>query len=284
MNYEYTKATPIRLRNAGKDEKWLQDAIVADPTILGFGDVLVVQRERPQPTGGRIDLILADPEEEMRFEVEIMLGAVDESHIIRTIEYWDVERRRYPSYEHRAVIVAEEITNRFFNVISLLNRSVPIVAVQLNAFLLDDKLALNFVTVLDVTEEGEEDAGETVDRKSWEHLVSKESLALMDAIIGLVPTDAGAVQIKYNRGHVAIGTSGRHFCWFHPRKAPRIHFNARLGEEERQQLLAKLEERGIECVSRKSEFMRIVLGEKEFDENKELIGQVVSAAELYGRK
>ncbi len=38
-----------------------------------------------------------------------MLGAVDESHIIRTIEYWDVERQRYPTLQHRAVIVAEEI-------------------------------------------------------------------------------------------------------------------------------------------------------------------------------
>ena len=31
---------------------------------------------------------------------------MDESHIIRTIEYWDIERRRYPQYEHVAVIVA----------------------------------------------------------------------------------------------------------------------------------------------------------------------------------
>jgi len=41
-----------------------------------------------------------------RYEVEIQLGATDESHIIRTIEYWDIERKRYPQYEHTAVIVA----------------------------------------------------------------------------------------------------------------------------------------------------------------------------------
>jgi hypothetical protein len=33
-----------------------------------------------------------------------MLGATDESHIIRCIEYWDIERRRYPAYEHCAVL------------------------------------------------------------------------------------------------------------------------------------------------------------------------------------
>ena len=47
------------------------------------------------------------------------LGKTDESHIIRTIEYWDIERKRYPQYDHTAVIVAEEITSRFLNVIGL---------------------------------------------------------------------------------------------------------------------------------------------------------------------
>jgi hypothetical protein len=55
---------------------------------------------------------MADFESDIRYEVEIMLGAVDESHIIRTIEYWDVERQRYPTLQHCAVIVAEEITER----------------------------------------------------------------------------------------------------------------------------------------------------------------------------
>ncbi len=41
------------------------------------------------------------------YEEEVMLGALDESHIIRTIEYWRVERQRRPGSEHRAVIVAE---------------------------------------------------------------------------------------------------------------------------------------------------------------------------------
>jgi hypothetical protein len=69
---------------------------------------------------------MSDPETGTRYEIEIMLGALNESHIIRAIEYWDIERQRYPTLEHRAVIVAEEITSRFFNVIRLLNRAVPI--------------------------------------------------------------------------------------------------------------------------------------------------------------
>jgi len=56
--------------------------------------------------------------------VEVQLGSTDESHIIRVIEYWDVERKRYPQYDHCAVLIAEEITARFLNVIGLFNGTI----------------------------------------------------------------------------------------------------------------------------------------------------------------
>ena len=73
----------------------------------------------------RLDLLFIDSDGKERYEVEIQLGATDESHIIRTIEYWDIERKRYPQYNHTAVIIAEDITSRFLNVISLFNGSIP---------------------------------------------------------------------------------------------------------------------------------------------------------------
>lgn len=153
MNLTYLKTSPIKLREAGLDEKWLQDRIEEDPSILGLGELGIIQRERKQPSGGRIDFLMYDLDDNTRYEIEVMLGKLNESHIIRTIEYWDIERKRFPSLEHRAVIVAEDITNRFFNVIGLLNAAIPIIALQLNAFKIDDKVVLNFVRVLDVTEQ-----------------------------------------------------------------------------------------------------------------------------------
>jgi len=44
MNYEYTKANPVRLKGIGKDEKWLQDLVSQDPSVLGLGDLVVIQR------------------------------------------------------------------------------------------------------------------------------------------------------------------------------------------------------------------------------------------------
>ena len=136
----YVKHELIRLKgHPDYTEKWLQDKIEADPSILGLGDLVVLKREREQSSGGRIDFLLKNTESDTMYEVEIMLGATDEKHIIRTIEYWEIERRHFLEWDHKAIIVAEEITNRFFNVIALMNRSIPLIAIQLNALKIDDK-------------------------------------------------------------------------------------------------------------------------------------------------
>ena len=54
MPLNYHKAKVISLAEAGLDERWLQERILEDPTLLGLGDVSVVQRERKQAPGGRI--------------------------------------------------------------------------------------------------------------------------------------------------------------------------------------------------------------------------------------
>jgi hypothetical protein len=95
------------------NETWVQKVIAEDPTILGLGDLILKDKERIHPKAGRLDLLLQDAESKRRYEVEIQLGKVDESHIIRTIEYWDIERKRYPQYDHCAVIIAEDITSRY---------------------------------------------------------------------------------------------------------------------------------------------------------------------------
>src|SRR5215218_6175367 len=124
--YAYVKAQTITLAtHAQFNERWVQDRIADDPSILGLGDLVLRDQERAQPRAGRLDLLLQDPETKRRYEVELQLGATDEAHIIRTIEYWDIERKRYPQYDHCAVLVAEDITSRFLNVIALLNGTVP---------------------------------------------------------------------------------------------------------------------------------------------------------------
>ena len=71
--------------------------------------------ERASPRlGRRLDILLKNPEDDTMYETEVMLGETDETHIIRTIEYWDIEKRKFPQRQHYAVLVAEHINRRFF--------------------------------------------------------------------------------------------------------------------------------------------------------------------------
>ena len=89
--------------NPNIKEVTIQKYIYENPSVLGLGELSGIQREKIQPAGGRIDLLMTD-DENTRYEIEIQLGATDPSHIIRTIEYWDIEKKRYPQYDHCALL------------------------------------------------------------------------------------------------------------------------------------------------------------------------------------
>jgi predicted transport protein len=221
---ELHKSRVISLRSHPElNERWLQDQIVNDPSILGLGDLVVRSQERAQPKGGRLDLLLEDPESDTRYELELQLGTVDESHIIRTIEYWDLERRRFPQYDHVAVIVAEEITSRFFNVIGLFNGFIPLIAIQLNALEVNGYLTLSSTRVLDIQNLGtvEDDSPSTVtDRAYWESKSSKPMLELMDQLVEIVGEINPRLSARYNKFYIGLGLDGiaNNFISFKPRK------------------------------------------------------------------
>lgn len=281
------KANPQRLRSLGLSESWLQKQIAADPSLLGLGDLTVFQREKTQPTGGRIDFIMSDALNETRYEIEIMLGATDPSHIIRTIEYWDMERQRAPTIEHRAVIVAEEITSRFFNVIRLLNRAVPLIAIQLSAFQFGDEVVLQFIRVLDTYEFGgeeEEENGPTelADRPYWEKRARPEALAVVDAVAALISGGGNEPKVTYNRTHIALGTSGYYFAWFYPRKiATHCPVRFKVGPDQRPAIMTKLEEAGLEAENRGQGSIQLFLKPEQIKHHAGLLGEVVRAAEQW---
>ena len=70
------------------DEAWLQEQIWDNPSCLGLGDLEGVTKERIVSSGGCLDILLKNPANDSMYEVEVMLGETDPSHIIRAIEYW----------------------------------------------------------------------------------------------------------------------------------------------------------------------------------------------------
>lgn len=205
-------------------EIWVQKHIAEDPSILGLGDLVLKDKERSQPHGGRLDLLFQDAESSTRYEVEVMLGGTDESHIIRTIEYWDVERKRYPQYDHYAVIVAEDITSRFLNVIALFNGFIPLIALQMSALKFGDQVSLVFTKVVDALALGLPDEDEEVqavtDRSYWENRATKESVTLADDMLNLIKTFAPGFELKYNKFYIGLAKDGQpnNFALFRPKK------------------------------------------------------------------
>src|SRR5689334_3815818 len=89
QSVEFIKPERVWLKEHPElDEKWVQARIAEDPSLLGLGELVLRDKERSQPRAGRLDLLLQDLDTDRRYEVELQLGSTDESHIIRTIEYW----------------------------------------------------------------------------------------------------------------------------------------------------------------------------------------------------
>jgi hypothetical protein len=226
MSLKFIKPERILLSNHSEyREQWVQERIAEDPSILGLGDLVLRDKERTQPRGGRLDLLFQDAESSTRYEVEVMLGSTDESHIIRTIEYWDVEKKRYPQYDHYAVIVAEDITSRFLNVIALFNGFIPLIALQMSALKFGDQVTLFFTKVVDAIPLGLDDESEEVqavaDRNFWEtERGTKETVALADDMLDLIKGFAPDMELKYNKFYIGLAKEGQsnNFAWFRPQK------------------------------------------------------------------
>lgn len=281
---ELTKAERIWLKETpGLDEKWVQARIAEDPSILGLGELVLRDKERPQPRAGRLDLLLQDVDSERRYEVELQLGSTDESHIIRTVEYWDIERRRYPQYDHCAVIVAEDVTSRFLNVLSLFNGAIPIIAIQMAAYRVEGKVALIFNKVLNELERGlvdeDEEEAEVTDRGYWERLGSRETLAMVDKLLVIVKQLDPDLEPKYNKFYIGLQKNGRpnNFVLF---KAKKTHVIIELKLPQTDEVTNILEGAGLELLSYSTRWgqYRFRVSPKELQDKSKEIAEVIRRA------
>lgn len=279
---KFVKPTVISLKShPDLNEKWVQTKIADDPSIIGLGDLILKDTERPQPSGGRLDLLLHDPESNRRYEVEIQLGKSDESHIIRTIEYWDYQRKKFPQYEHCAVLIAEDITSRFLNVISLFNGNIPFIAIQMKAIKVGDSMTLFFTTVIDVLSLGteEEDELEVVDRKYWEAKGSKDSLKLADGIHAIVEEVAPGFSLKYNKHYIGLTKDGisKNFVSLTPRKKA-ILLAAKLPQSDETQALLEQTDMDVIAYDRQWGQYRVRLTDKDISQNKDVLKELINRA------
>jgi hypothetical protein len=208
----YIKSEKISLKaHPSLDEKWLQDRLASDPSLLGLGtDLELLDREFKVPSGGKLDLLFKDREDGTRYAVEAQLGAIDPSHIIRTIEYW-LFLKDAPKCV--PVLVAEEFL-RFSNVVAHFKGPFGLVAIQVQARQIANQVTL----ALNILFDKEDESAEPADRAYWEKSVPT-ALPLVDEIFKIAQSIEPGLQPKYNQHYISAAKGGNNFLTFQPQQS-----------------------------------------------------------------
>jgi predicted transport protein len=282
------KYVPSRVINLKKspdhNEKWVQEVIATNPEILGLGEITLRETERRQLNGGRLDLMFDDEAAKVRYTVELQLGSTDEAHIIRTIEYWDNERSRNPHIDHIAVIVAEDVTTRFLNVMSLFNKSIPLVAIQLSAIQVGEVVTVNCVKVLDLsTTMGWEDdstAATATDRAYWLKKATQQTVNLADKLLEIVHKVVGNknLELNYNKHYIGLATGGvaNNFISMKPRKQ-NLMLQLKIARSEE---VTELIEQSLELISYDNKWglYQVRVTQNDLKENVDVLTELISKA------
>ena len=120
--------SPARSRGGASAEHTLAERINEDPAVLGLGDL---DLKRASWRSRQISLLLESPAESVLFVVELQLGPTDDRHIMRVMERWLTERKRQRLSRCFAVLVGEEIAPRYVNILKLISRAVPLLALKM---------------------------------------------------------------------------------------------------------------------------------------------------------
>ena len=285
MSNPYVKSETIPLKDHPEfNEKWVQNLISNDPSILGLGDLVLRDVERIQPRAGRLDLLLQDTDTNRRYEVELQLGPTDESHIIRTIEYWDIEKKRYPQYEHCAVLIAEDITSRFLNVVSLFNGTIPLIAIQMQALKVGDNLTVVFTKVMDelsrgLIDEDEDAKAAPTDRTYWEKRATKATVGLTDQMLEILRSFDRTLNLKYNKFYIGVEKEGQpyNFVTFRPKKNT-LNFELKLSQTNH--LDSKIDDAGLDTLeyNKKWSLYRLRLTTKDIKTKSEVLKELSKLA------
>ena len=133
--------------------------------------------------------------------------------------------------------MAEKVTGRFLNVIGLFNGFVPLIAIQLRAVKLEDKIGLIFTKVLDELPLGrleEKEGGqEPTDRAYWESKGSRQTVELADRMLDMIQSFASGYKLNYTKHYIGLAKNGQanNFVVLKPQKTA-LRFKLKLPKTE----------------------------------------------------
>lgn len=280
MNYK--KHHPISLKKEHKEE-WLNDIIEDDPSILGLGDIRLVERERRQ-VKGKVDFLFESVDDpSRRYVVEVQLGQPDGSHIVRAIEYWDVECRRYPGYDHCVVLIAENVAGRFQNVLTILNSSIPFILIQVQALKIGNNMTLAFTKILDehrynLIEGNINDDAPQADAKDWKNKCRKDIYGIVEKIEKITQTHDSKLKLSHTKWYIGLKLENTtcNFIKLMPR-SKRVLMEIYLDQSS--EVDKKLDESPLDSeYYHKHQCYRLRLSVNEIDKCRDTIGDLIKLA------
>jgi len=140
--------------------------------------------------------------------------------------------------------------------------------------------------ILEETEAEHEEDGNSAqqDRSYWERRASGAALEAFDAVVALVSAELQPARVTYNKNHVALGTSGRNFCWFHPpREAPHCHLRVRTRAESREAQMRSFDGTGLYVRPFQHDLITLKLAVRDIEANRAQISALLHACEALSR-
>ena len=210
------------------------------------------------------------------YEIEVMLGETDPSHIIRAIEYWDNEKRRFPQRQHYCILIAESFDRRYFNVIQILSLNVPMIAIQADLLEINGEHILNFSKILDINVEPEGDEETTaVTEITWSEK-AKWTLKTARKLLEIISEKAKNISLNFTQSYISIMIDGRNTYLFDKRTNPNsvLWFNVK--DEEKQEAIKNLLNSNniVFNFNNKYKDFSLTIEEKFISKNKEILMQL----------
>jgi len=210
------------------------------------------------------------------YEVEVMLGETDPAHIIRSIEYWDNEKRKYPQRQHFCVLIAESFDRRYFNVIQLMSLNIPMIAIQADLLDVNGERILNFTKIIDIYIESEEDEEDVkqVNESTW-NTDSPWTNSNAKELYDIFKDKHDRIDLRYTQSYISINIDGRNAYWLCKRMKPTsaLFFSVK-DDEKVEAIKKKLEENEvIYTYNRYKEFM-LNVDSKSIKKNIEILNEV----------
>lgn len=207
-NNEVKIGKKVFMRDAGKDEHWLQDMLYENPNILGLSNYPTLgKREKQEASKGRFHITLQDLIYDLWYEVEVMLGEIDASHIITALEYWDNEERKRHKTFNYAVLVAESYEGRYYNLLHTLSMNLPMICIQANLLEVNKAYILSFSNIINLHGSPmDNEKTTTVDESLWSEK-APWTLKAAKELYDLIDTDDKS--IDYNEDYINISIQGR---------------------------------------------------------------------------